>query len=448
MKKRLLGSLFSGLMLCFAAQSAVWAEATSIADTALQWEISENTLTISKVDSASAGSTAILDCNGTSGQPWETARAQIHNLIIEEGVTGIGKQAFFDCTSLESATIADTVTSIGEGAFRKTALTSITLPCSVKNDMTNANILPNENLTVTYTHEALDDVAEEPATCTTPAIVAHKKCSTCDQLFVTDETLESLGAETDDLEPYPVDDITYYEVEESDLETGSSLNYELELVSAKEATCKSKGVNEHYVCNTCGKKFKRSSEANTFLARGAQTSPKHQCLYNDVRYDCDETTDVEIDYGPHEYGELIRKVPAKCVDAGTEAHYECTVCGKKFVLAINDNGQETYKEVSDKDLLIPATGHSYSDWEITKVPTTTSEGEQTRYCSKCGVVEISALSKLAEASTSGLVSLTPTTYGYAVDTGDFISGEMFAYAYGLCACGMAFVSLRKKKSKV
>ena len=109
-------------------------------------------------------------------------------------------------------------------------------------------------------------------------------------------------------------------------------------------------------------------------------------------------------------------------------------------------------------MIIPATGHSYGEWEITKAPTTTSEGEKTRKCSICDSAETDVIPKLAEektsgvvssaATTSGVVSSAATTYGYAVDTGDFVSGEMLAYAYSLCVSGMAFVSLRKKKSKV
>ena len=60
------------------------------------------------------------------------SKIEIKNAVIEAGVTSIGDETFYNCTSLTSITIPDSVTSIGDHAFYNcTSLTSITIPDSV-----------------------------------------------------------------------------------------------------------------------------------------------------------------------------------------------------------------------------------------------------------------------------------------------------------------------------
>ena len=82
----------------------------------------EGTLTIS-------GNGAMRNYDYDSTLPWGRS---IKSVVIEDGVTSIGGDAFKGCTGLTSITIPDSVTSIGEEAFRGcTGLTSITIPDSV-----------------------------------------------------------------------------------------------------------------------------------------------------------------------------------------------------------------------------------------------------------------------------------------------------------------------------
>ena len=65
--------------------------------------------------------------------PWRN-RSDITELIIGDGVTGIGNAAFSGCTGLTEVTIPDNVTEIGEYAFIScTGLTELTLGCSLIN---------------------------------------------------------------------------------------------------------------------------------------------------------------------------------------------------------------------------------------------------------------------------------------------------------------------------
>ena len=64
--------------------------------------------------------------------PWYNYQGNIEKVVIKDGVTSIGKNAFSYCLSLTSITIPNSVTSIGERAFENcSSLTSLTIPNSV-----------------------------------------------------------------------------------------------------------------------------------------------------------------------------------------------------------------------------------------------------------------------------------------------------------------------------
>ena len=91
------------------------------------WSFSESTgtLTIS-------GTGDMEDYSSIRDIPWYSLRWDIENLVIQEGVTSVGRMAFEDCQALTGATIPDTVTSVGARAFRNcSSLPGITLPPSV-----------------------------------------------------------------------------------------------------------------------------------------------------------------------------------------------------------------------------------------------------------------------------------------------------------------------------
>ena len=61
--------------------------------------------------------------------PWRTYWKQITTVVMEPGVTSIGRDAFHGCSSLMSVTIPEGVTSIGSAAFYGcSGLTSVTIP--------------------------------------------------------------------------------------------------------------------------------------------------------------------------------------------------------------------------------------------------------------------------------------------------------------------------------
>lgn len=88
-------------------------------------------------------STGVLVVSGTGDMsdqyfpgyaPWYSYRSSIKTVIIEEGVTSIGRCTFTDCINLTSVTISNTVTLIDDSAFEYcSSLTNIEIPDSVTN---------------------------------------------------------------------------------------------------------------------------------------------------------------------------------------------------------------------------------------------------------------------------------------------------------------------------
>ena len=126
-----------------------------IPGTDVEWMISQYedgvltdwTLTIS-------GKGAMPDFEGTGDPvcPWENEKQKIKKVIIEEGVTNIGKNAFRGCSELAEVHISKTVKKIGISAFQDcTALTQIDIPDSV-NSVGSFAFIGCTRLTEVHTH--------------------------------------------------------------------------------------------------------------------------------------------------------------------------------------------------------------------------------------------------------------------------------------------------------
>ena len=76
----------------------------------LNWSLTGGTLTIT-------GSGDMTDFTESAMAPWHDLRGEIFRLELPEGLTAIGKLAFYECKNLAAVTIPDTVKSIGDFAF-------------------------------------------------------------------------------------------------------------------------------------------------------------------------------------------------------------------------------------------------------------------------------------------------------------------------------------------
>lgn len=157
---------FEGLFNWFNSQTATLAiTASGTCGNNVTWVLTDDwTLTIS-------GTGDMNDYNAYRA-PWYDSRNNITAVIIEDGVTSIGKRAFYGCCNLASVTISKDVVSIGAGVFEYcSSLTSITIPegvtrigasafeyCSNLTDITIPNTVTSIEEHAFYDCKKLDNV--------------------------------------------------------------------------------------------------------------------------------------------------------------------------------------------------------------------------------------------------------------------------------------------------
>ena len=88
---------------------------TTSHESEVTWEVTGDapayTLTIS-------GTGAMANCTSSDPAPWAAFKSDLTTAVIGDGVTSIGKNAFYSYTALTSVTIASSVTTIGMSAFK------------------------------------------------------------------------------------------------------------------------------------------------------------------------------------------------------------------------------------------------------------------------------------------------------------------------------------------
>ena len=133
MKKRLLSMILAlGMMLTILPVNAItaWA-ANNSCGANLTYELTQNTDDPDTYTLTIRGEGAMYDYS-SSTVPWNAQKSKITSVVIENGVTSIGNNAFEDCSALKKLDIPQSVTEIGSKAFRGcSALTSLALPETV-----------------------------------------------------------------------------------------------------------------------------------------------------------------------------------------------------------------------------------------------------------------------------------------------------------------------------
>ena len=127
MKKRLLSFVLAVLMIAsLLPATALAADVVASGTCGAEGDGSNLTWTLDSEGVLTISGSGYMNGYGFLSAPWYGSSSRVKSAVIAEGVTSIGGDAFWGCTSLTSVTIPDSVTSIGEGAFEDcTSLTGI-----------------------------------------------------------------------------------------------------------------------------------------------------------------------------------------------------------------------------------------------------------------------------------------------------------------------------------
>ncbi len=123
MKIKNLISIFIVLLMLLASTASAQTSGSCGENATWSFDTESQTLTIS-------GTGAMADYN-SSTMPWEDLKANIQSVVINEGITIIGRSAFLGCANLNSVIIPESVTTIGQSAFMNCTSLSISIPKTV-----------------------------------------------------------------------------------------------------------------------------------------------------------------------------------------------------------------------------------------------------------------------------------------------------------------------------
>ena len=248
---------------------------------------------------------------------------------IEYWTCGICKKLFSDAEGTTEINEKDTVVAATGHAWGE--WTEVKPATEEEEGLAIRTCSNDESHKEERTIHSLEKTEAKDATCTEAGNIAYWTCGICKKLFKDSEGTQEISQE----------------------ETVVAAGHDLSKTEAKAATCTEAGNIAYWTCGTCGKLFKDSE--------GTQEISQ-------------EETVVAAE------GHNLTKTEAKdatCTEAGNIEYWTCSKCEKLY------SDEAGTKEITQKDTVAAAKGHSWSGWTVTKKATCTENGSQVRTCSVC-----------------------------------------------------------------
>lgn len=120
------------LTAIFLMPSAVWGESGTSTD-GLSWDITDKVLTISGIGEM----TETYTTYAPTRSPWYTYKSEITKIIVEEGVTTLGANAFYATTNCTEIELPSTLTAIGyQALYNCSTIVTLTIKATTPPTMT------------------------------------------------------------------------------------------------------------------------------------------------------------------------------------------------------------------------------------------------------------------------------------------------------------------------
>ena len=334
------------------------------------------------------------------GSPWYANKDKIESVVIEDGVTSIGANAFDGCSGLTSITIPNSVTSIGTSAFSGCSGLTRVIYLGIEERWNNLTIESDNDYClkaakIFHLHTHANDLAfnakyhwyqctdeacpvkDEPQAQDGCALhewkngeatykwsadnqkcTAERKCTACGNVesetaSTTSQVVQKKNCTLPELTTYSAKfkNDAFKQQTKENVQTAAAIGHDLEKVAQKNASCTETGYEAYWRCKKCAKLF--SDEAGT-----------HEII-----------NPVEINANGHNL-EKVEKKEAGCTETGHEAYWKCKNCAKLF-------SDEAGKNEINNPVEINANGHALEKAEKKEAGCTESGYEAYWKCKNC-----------------------------------------------------------------
>ena len=342
--------------------------------------------------------TGTMTLGSQNRYPWGFSKDVLKEVIIEDGVTNIGNEAFYGCSVLKKVELPDSITTIGNSAFYGCInLTEITMPnktCSIYDSSStiHSNTIikaPCGSTVYDYAkkynrsfvsieHTLTEWLADFTVNGETMTTSVYKKCVYCDEV-VNLTTHTTTGWIVDTEATCTIDGYKHIEC----LDCGNRYDAVIPATGHTEvvdeavaANCTETGLTEGKHCSACRTVFIEQtvtkslghnmsewaqSKAPSCTEKGENRSYCSRCEYYETE---------EIAMLPHT--EIVNvAVMATCSATGlTEGKY-CSVCNTILI----------------KQTVTDTLSHNLSEYTVVSSATCTENGEQIKQCINCTYAE-------------------------------------------------------------